>query len=161
MSVDGPSTPEADGQFLRRLAVVTLSVLLVVLVIHLLRELKDILQPLFIAMLITYAILPPHRWLVRHGIPPSISYIVLVVLLLAGFALVGQAAYSNISELSQDKSRLDRYRDRITRLEAGAARLLESAGVHDADERLRRASAEVTPSKEAVFDQVQRAASGF
>src|SRR5262245_61363573 len=161
MSDNGPKTPDSDRLFLRRLTVVTFSVLLVVLVIHLLRELKDILQPLFIAMLITYAILPPHRWLVRRGIRPSLAYILLVVILLAGSAIVGQAAYHNISEFSQDKSQLDRYRDRIKRLESSTARVLESAGVHDAEERLHRAGAQVTPSKEAVFDQVQHAASGF
>src|SRR5262245_28583390 len=115
MSAIGPSTPDTGGQFLRRLTTVTLSVLLVVLVIHLLRELRAILQPLFIALLIAYAILPPHRWLVRRGIRPSLSYVLLVVLLIGAFGVAGQAAYHNISELTADQSRLDRYRNRINR----------------------------------------------
>src|SRR5437764_954283 len=125
MSANGPTTPDAGGQFLRRLAIVTLSVLLVVLVIHLLRELRVLLQPLCIALLIAYAILPPHRWLVRRRIRPSLAYVLLVVLLVGAVAVTGQAAYHNISELTADQSRLDRYRDRITRLESSAARLME------------------------------------
>jgi predicted PurR-regulated permease PerM len=160
MSADGPLSTDTSGQFLRRLTTVTLGVLLVVLVIHLLKELRGILQPLFIALLIAYAILPPHRWLVGRGIRPSLAYVLLVVLLVGASAVAGQAAYHNISELTADQSQLDRYRNRINRLESSAARLLESAGIHDAEERLHRATAEVTPNMDDVLSNLKAAAGG-
>src|SRR5205823_2790395 len=60
-SGDGPSL------FERRLTIITLTLLLVALSFHLLRELAVVFQPLLVAGLITYMAVPLHKWLVRHG----------------------------------------------------------------------------------------------
>src|SRR5262245_34669662 len=78
-----PPTSETSV-FARRLQIVTLSVLLLVLVIWLLREFRDILQPLFIALFLGFLTNPLHRWLVRHRIPSLVAYGVIVTLALLG-----------------------------------------------------------------------------
>jgi predicted PurR-regulated permease PerM len=161
MSATAPDAPANDGQFLQRLTIFTLGLLMVWLVIQLLKQFADILQPLLIAGLIAYAILPPHRWLVRHGIRPALSYVLLLVVLLAMFAAVGQAAYRGMNELTEDEAKIERYHNRVTSIQTSFARLLRDAGVRDAEERLHRATSEFTPSKEVVLGGLQRAAGGF
>jgi AI-2 transport protein TqsA len=160
MSANGSASPTNDSVFRHRLTVVTFSLLLVVLVIHLLREFKEILEPLLIAGLIAYAILPPHRWLVRHGIGPGLSYVVLLGLLLAAFIGVGQAAYSGVSSLTENQTKLDAYEKRIVEFRSGVANLLQTAGVHDAESRMQHAIAEITPQKGDVVETLRRGVSG-
>ena len=161
MSLPETELPKPDRYVVRRLTIITFSVVLVVMIIHLLKQLEDILQPLLLAVLISYAILPPHRWLVRRGVRPGLSYVLLTVLVLALFIFAVQGAYRSVVALTENKEQLDRYRARINGLQDSAVRALQSAGVTNASEQLQIARSRLTQSQEQVLTGLQRAASGF
>jgi len=99
--------------FLHRLLIVTLSVFLVVLLLHLARELRTILQPLLIAFFIGYLILPAHAWLMHRGISRWLATIVFIVLLLLVLFFLIALVRSNIN---QGLERVDRYEQRLEQL---------------------------------------------
>lgn len=107
--------PSGDGPspFERRLTVITLSLLLVALSFHLLRELAVIFQPLLVAALITYMAVPIHRWLVRHGSPSKVAHILILSGVVIFFYAVSQLAQSNFRELV---SNWDEYEKKLDRL---------------------------------------------
>ncbi len=86
-------------RFRQRLTVVTLSTLLFVLSIHLLREFAVILQPLFIAAFLLYLILPAHRWLVEHGARSSVAHGLILAFVLFVLYSVGRIVYTSGEEL--------------------------------------------------------------
>ncbi len=108
-----PTAPDDSPLFLQRLVIVTASVLLMVLLLHLARELRTILQPLFIAFFIGYLILPAHAWLVKRGIAPRLAIVVFLLLVLAGLFLLSALVRNNI-EMALE--RLPRYEERLQRL---------------------------------------------
>jgi predicted PurR-regulated permease PerM len=108
-----PSADPSSTLFERRLTVLTFSLLLVALSYHLLRELAGVLQPLLIAGLITYIALPIHKWLVRHGAPPKVAHILLLIGVVIFFYGVGRMAQSNIEDLV---ARWDDYEEKLDRL---------------------------------------------
>jgi len=63
----------------RGLMVIAFSLLVVVLVVFIFKQLAEVLQPVFIATFIAYMITPAHRFLVRFRIPPVLSYGVIVL----------------------------------------------------------------------------------
>src|SRR5262249_54748019 len=67
------------SQFQRWLTIATLGLLLVVLLGFVLYVCSSILQPLFIAGLLVYLILPVHERLVRWRVPSAIAYVAIVV----------------------------------------------------------------------------------
>ena len=96
--MSAPSELPSAPSFLHRLLIVTLSVLLVVLLLHLLRELRTILQPLFIAFFLGYLILPAHAWLVKQGISRKLAYVVFLLLVLALLFILGAFVHRNFEE---------------------------------------------------------------
>jgi len=108
-----PIEPQPAPSFLYRLLLVTASVLLVVLLFHLARELQTILQPLFIAFFLTYLILPAHAALVARGIPPRLAYVVFVALLMVALFLLGNLVYRSVAEAAV---RLPDYEKRLQKL---------------------------------------------
>src|SRR5262245_12893021 len=70
------------GTILRRIQLVTFSLLFFVLVLYLLEKLEAILQPLLIAFFIVYLILPFHELLVGRGIPSILAYILILAMIL-------------------------------------------------------------------------------
>jgi predicted PurR-regulated permease PerM len=113
-----PAPSPGPLQFQRRLTIVTLTLLLVFLSYHLLRELAPILQPLMIAALITYVALPSHRWLVQHGVPSRLGHLVLVSVVILFFFLIGRLAQGNFEDLAE---RSDVYEKRLDDLLARLA----------------------------------------
>jgi AI-2 transport protein TqsA len=105
------SEPDDGPLFLHRLLIVTCSVLLVVLLLHLVRELATILQPLLIAVFLGYLILPAHAWLVRRGLPrlvATVVFLLLVVLILSILAgLVRRNVEKAMEELPKYQRRLE------------------------------------------------------
>src|SRR5262245_28041501 len=91
--------PPEQHRFLTQLLVVTLGILFVYLILFILREFKVILQPLCIAVLMAYAILPVHRWLIRRGIPSLIAIVVMLALILGAFFGLGALIYSNVNQI--------------------------------------------------------------
>jgi predicted PurR-regulated permease PerM len=109
-----PLLPIDPSQFQQRLTVATLGLFLVVLLGFILYVCASILQPLFIAGLLLYLVLPVHRRLVRWRVPSPVAYLLIVVCVLGLFWGVGQMAYRNFAELSGE--RLSVYEERLDRL---------------------------------------------
>jgi AI-2 transport protein TqsA len=109
-----PLLPIDPSQFQRWLTVATLGLLLVVLLGFVLYVCASILQPLFIAGLLVYLILPLHQRLVRWRVPSAVAYLLIVVSVLGLFWGIGQMAYGNFAELIG--GRLSVYEERLDRL---------------------------------------------
>jgi predicted PurR-regulated permease PerM len=71
----------------------------------------SILQPLFIAGLLVYLILPVHQRLVRWRVPSAVAYFLIVVSVLGLFLGIGEMVYQNFAELSDE--RLSVYEERL------------------------------------------------
>jgi AI-2 transport protein TqsA len=110
MSAPQPIETTQPPTFAQRLHVVTLSVLLVVLLFHLARELQTILQPLFIAFFLAYLILPAHAVLVAQGIPPRLAYVVFVAALMVALFILGNVIYQSVADAA---ARLPAYERRL------------------------------------------------
>ncbi|MCI0460594.1 MAG: AI-2E family transporter [Gemmataceae bacterium] len=78
---------------------VAMGLLILALVIHLLQLFATVLQQLFIAAFLAYVILPAHRWLVRHGIGPTFSFLVIILVFFAASFGLGQMTYSSAEDL--------------------------------------------------------------
>ncbi len=109
-----PLLPIDPAHFQRQLTIATLAILLVVLLGFVLYVCASILQPLFIAGLLVYLILPVHRRLVRWRVPSVVAYLLIVVAVLALFLGIGRLAYQNFAELLG--KRLSVYEERVDRL---------------------------------------------
>jgi predicted PurR-regulated permease PerM len=108
--------PVPEGPpFVRRLLVATLSLLLLVLIIHLLERFRGILQPLFIGLLIAYLILPVHTWLVRRGMRAYLAYAAVLVLVLMALVGTGALAWMNIRDAREQLPGYERRLEAIIR----------------------------------------------
>src|SRR6516225_12188866 len=88
---DRPPRSSIDpAQFQRWLTVATLGLLLVVLVGFVLYVCASILQPLFIAGLLVYLVLPVHHRLVSWRVPSAVAYLLIVVFVLSLFWGIGE-----------------------------------------------------------------------
>lgn len=115
-----PPLPE-QHRFLTQLLVVTLGLLFVYLILFILREFKVILQPLCIAALMGYAILPVHRWLIRRGIPSVLAIVAMLALILGAFFGLGTIIYANVNQIID---RLPDYQERLQFLRASVREAL-------------------------------------
>jgi predicted PurR-regulated permease PerM len=106
--------PIDSSQFQRWLTVAALGLLLVVLLGFVLYVCASILQPLFIAGLLVYLILPVHQRLVKWRVPSPVAYVLLVVSVLGLFWGMGEMVYRNFAELSSE--RLSVYEERLDSL---------------------------------------------
>jgi predicted PurR-regulated permease PerM len=108
------------AQLQRRLTVVTLGLLLVVLLGFVLYVCSSILQPLFIAGLLFYLVLPVHRRLVSWRVPSAVAYLLIVVFVLSLFWGIGEMVYRNLAELGGE--RMSVYEERLDGLARKALR---------------------------------------
>src|SRR5262249_15284479 len=99
--------------------------LLVVLLGFVLYICASILQPLFIAGLLVYLILPLHQRLVRWQVPSPVAYLLVLVCFLGLFWGIGEMAYRNFAELID--TRLSVYEERLDSLARQALRGLPFA----------------------------------
>ena len=107
-----PSVLPVDAsQFQRRVTVAALSLLLVVLLGFILYVCASILQPLFIAGLLVYLVLPVHQRLVSWRAPSAVAYLLIVVCVLGLFWGIGEITYRNFAELSGE--RLSLYEEKL------------------------------------------------
>jgi predicted PurR-regulated permease PerM len=106
-----PLLPIDPSRFQRWLTIATLGLLLVVLLGFILYVCASILQPLFIAVLLVYLIIPVHQRLVRWRVPSAVAYLLIVVCVLGLFWGVGEMAYRNFAELGDE--RLSVYEERL------------------------------------------------
>jgi AI-2 transport protein TqsA len=112
-------TPSAVGRrldqslFLQRMQMATYGIVLFVLSIYLLKEFREMLQPLFVAVFLGFLMHPVHRWLIRQGIPSIFAYGVILGLVILGFFAFGSVVYADIAELARDDPKVRRYADRL------------------------------------------------
>ena len=126
-----PLLPIDPSLFQRRLTVATLGLLLVVLLGLVLYVCASILQPPFIAGLLVYLVLPVHQRLVRWRVPSAVAYLLIVASVLGLFWGIGEMAYRNFAELSDE--RMTVYEERLDGLARKALRGLPVA-VPDLDD---------------------------
>jgi predicted PurR-regulated permease PerM len=108
-----PVPVEAGSRFYRKLNMTAMGLLVFVLVVHLLQTFASVLQQLFIAAFLIYAILPAHRTIVRVGVPSILSFLLIAGLLLAASFGLGQMIYASIDSL---RANLPQYEGRVNRL---------------------------------------------
>jgi predicted PurR-regulated permease PerM len=109
-----PQLPGDRSPYQGWLTVAVLGLLLVVLIGSILYICASILQPLFIAVLLVYLVIPIHQGLVRWRVPSAVAYVLIVVCVLGLFWGLGQMVYRNIAELSDE--RLALYEQRLDAL---------------------------------------------
>ncbi len=90
------------GGLPRTLLVATLGLFLCVLIYVILRELAEILRPLFIALFVAYLILPFQRRLVRLGLRPLLAYVVIIIVTLVGSYFLGVLVANSTLELARE-----------------------------------------------------------
>jgi len=114
--------PLADREvYLNRMRRAAYGVVLFVLSIHLLEKFRDVLQPFFIALFITFMMQPVHRWLVGRGISSLLAYIVIVCLVMLALFGIGIMIYDNLTSVA---TKLPEYEDRFDKmLRSGIERL--------------------------------------
>jgi predicted PurR-regulated permease PerM len=95
-----PLVPIDPSLFQRRLTIATLGLLLLVLLGFVLYVCSSILQPLFIALLLVYLVVPMHQRLVRWRVPSAVAYLLIVACVLGLFWGIGHRAYQNFAQLS-------------------------------------------------------------
>src|SRR5262245_4162081 len=98
-----PLLSSDPSRFQRWLTIATLGLLLVVLLGFILYVCASILQPLFIAGLLVYMILPVHERLVRWRVPSVVAYLLIVSAVLGLFWGVGEMVYRNFAELGSER----------------------------------------------------------
>ncbi len=134
MSANGTSTAASPPDpFRRQLTIATYALLFVVLVIHLLQLFEPILEPLLIAVFVLYVLYPVHRWLVDRGVRPLLAYVLILLVLVGGFAAVGQAVVSSAASLTPE--RLAPYRERF---ESSVNRIARTVGYHGEEPALEK-----------------------
>jgi AI-2 transport protein TqsA len=98
--VGAPEAPPVSAAVvLRRIQLITLSLLFFVLVLYLLEKFEAILQPLLIAFFIVYLILPFHEMLVDRGIPSILAYILILAMILGALFGCGVLVYRTAEQM--------------------------------------------------------------
>ncbi|MBI1913381.1 MAG: AI-2E family transporter [Planctomycetes bacterium] len=132
---DGPPLLDINPQrFQRQLRIAALSVLLLVLSIHLLREFAAIFQPLLIAALLLYLIQPAHRWLVDHRVPSKLAHFLILVIVLGTLFGVGQLVYDSAEQLGKN---WPGYEEKLDTVLLDVQKALPFVGGHLKGKRLR------------------------
>ena len=156
-SAPGPAPPSATSQFQRQLTVATLGLLLLVLLGFVLKVCAPVLQPLFIAGLLVYLILPVHQRLVGWRVPSAVAYLLIVIAVLGLFLGVGSLVYQNFAELSG--ARLTVYEERLDTLARKVLRRLPFT-VADPDDWHMRNLLKVDIGPDSQVGKALRAAAG-
>src|SRR5260370_34006015 len=103
----------------------TLSVVLLAVLVFLLEKFATVLQQLFTAAFLAYALLPLQRWLVRHGVPSALAYLFITLTLFTLGVLAVLAVQGSFADLS---TKLPRYRDNCTQMMDRIAAALPGVG---------------------------------
>lgn len=123
-----------SSAFLQRLRIATYAAILFVLAIHLLREFREILQPLFLAVFLGFLMHPVHRWLIGRGIPSILAYGIILAVVILGFLGFGSVVYANVAELVRDEAKLRRYANRLDGIVTRITGYMQTEGKTEPDD---------------------------
>ncbi len=121
----GMEPPGSLVQLQQVLGIFALSLLSMALLVYLLREFSVVLQQLLVAAFLGYLIVPAHHWLIKRGLPPILSGIVLLVGFLVTSYVVGRVFYTSFEDLA---AKLPTYRRNFNDL---AEKLAQQARFQD------------------------------
>jgi predicted PurR-regulated permease PerM len=127
-------------RFYRQLVLTTLSLVLLAVLVYLLEKFATVLQQLLTAGFLVYALLPLHRWLVRHGVPSALAYLVITLTLFALGVLAVLAVQASFADLS---TKLPRYRANCEQMMERVAAAIPGAGKNLIDPLLQREAGSV------------------
>ncbi len=114
-----PSDDEAavDGRelarFQKQLNLLAASLIVVAALVYLLQTFAAVLQQLLVAIFIVYVIMPPYYWLVRRGLSPLVSRILILAGIVLAVAVLGVVVGSSAVDL---QTKLPRYREALSRV---------------------------------------------
>ncbi len=118
------SDAAADGKdfahFQKRLNLLAASLIVVVTLVYLLQMFATVLQQLLVAVFIVYLIMPPYYWLVRRGLSPILSRILVLTAIVLAVAVLGVVVGSSVADL---EAKLPQYREALKHV------IVESAAV--------------------------------
>ncbi len=101
-----PDHPDHEHHETRKLrdglAIVALGLLIFTLLYLILRELTDILRPLFVAIFVCYIIVPAQRFLVRFGLSSTISYITIAAVTVILTMGIGRLLLTGVGDLVRE-----------------------------------------------------------
>lgn len=159
MGEPAPVANPRPDKFLRQLSIATYALIVVVLAIHLLKEFAPILQPLLIAGMVAYAMLPVHRRLVRMGIRPTLAFALMFIVLAGALAFIGKTTYETIDSLTEEK--LQSYRNKVEGwIDRGGA-LVGYTGEETLHDRVRRSIGANEVSIQDVLRNMRGVAGSF
>lgn len=96
-----PEWMRDPSKFGRQLAMAVLALLLLRLLIYFLVEFESIFQPLLVALMICYVIMPLHHMLVQWKIPSKLAFILILILIIGICYGLGWIIYQNIVEVEE------------------------------------------------------------
>jgi predicted PurR-regulated permease PerM len=105
-------------QFQKQLNLLAAGLIVLVGIVYLLQTFASVLQQLLVAVFLVYLIMPPYRWLLRHGVSPLLAAILIVAGILIAFSGLGVIIGSSVADL---EARLPAYEEAVTRLIKKAA----------------------------------------
>jgi predicted PurR-regulated permease PerM len=129
------AAPTPPPAFMERVRHAAYAIILIVLAIHLLREFRAMLQPLFVALFLTFLMHPIHRWLVQRGIPSLVGYGIILSGVALGFFAFGSIMVANVAELARDQAKLKQYEARLNSIVRDIADRLPMKKVDEPDEQ--------------------------
>src|SRR5262245_20408328 len=105
-------------RFQRRLSLLASSVIILVGMVYLLREFATVFQHLFVALFLSYMIMPVYQWLARRGVPILLAVILIIAGVVAAFAGLGVLVGNSFNDLA---TKLPHYQDSLSEMIEKAA----------------------------------------
>src|SRR5215475_4921989 len=107
-------------RFQRRLSLLASGIIILVGMVYLLREFATVFQHLFVALFLSYMIMPVHDWLTRRGVSSLLSVILIIAGVVAGFGGLGVLLGNSFNDLA---TKLPHYQESLSEMiEKTAAR---------------------------------------
>lgn len=105
-----------------RIIAVTISLLLIIVLIFLMKELESIILPFFIAIIITFLFEPFYNWMRKKKIPTVVSIIVVLITILIISNIASVVVYTGINSFTAS---MPEYQQRFDNLYNSAIEFLE------------------------------------
>ncbi len=126
------------------------------ILIQLLSDMKDILQPLVIAAFLGQLILPAHRFLVRRRVPSALSFFLIAAGVFFALYGMGSLLYASVNQLSREAPAYGRKLDSlltrtVNALPESMTETLREDLERNRDERLKKAEGAVSEEDRKTY----------